>query len=261
MQQPKYTMHGQWHKSPDVVECAKLVNMLHSEFVIREDIAFILMLSSVITCPSMTSLFRDLLKSALLQQQNTDVPRDAALDIMAQFHENGLPAIAKQEIEAFTINSWRDMPSALHIDRVVSGFRSNRGKIVKFCQKTGGGDHGPQPVSRARGVWRPKQQAQQVRWWVWRLPSGSFSSPVAPRTRQRRTAESHDADGHGRWFVRKTPIASSEWHADRDVAVPVHVSTVHGKQARAPRRPQYVRRAVLGIPQIRFAVFRRRPGQ
>ena len=86
MQQPKYTMHGQWHKSPDVVECVKLANMLHSEFVIREDIAFILMLSSVITCPSMTSLFRDLLKSALLQQQNTDDPRDAALARGRQEH-------------------------------------------------------------------------------------------------------------------------------------------------------------------------------
>jgi len=119
MQQPKYTMHGQWHKSPDVVECVKLANMLHSEFVIREDIAFILMLSSVITCPSMTSLFRDLLKSALLQQLNTDDPRDAALDIMAQFHERGLPAIAKQEIEAFvpTPEIWKH--SAFHLDHGV----------------------------------------------------------------------------------------------------------------------------------------------
>jgi hypothetical protein len=26
MQQPKYTMHGQWHKSPDVVECDDAVD-------------------------------------------------------------------------------------------------------------------------------------------------------------------------------------------------------------------------------------------
>jgi hypothetical protein len=133
VQRPRYKMHGMWHKAPDVVENVKLANMLHNEWIMEEDIACILMLSSVITCPSMTSLFCNLLKSALLRTD--DHPRDAALDIMAQFHERGLPAIAKQEIEAFTINSWRDIPSALHINRVVSGFRSNRGKIIKFCQK------------------------------------------------------------------------------------------------------------------------------
>ena len=133
VQRPGYKKHGMWHKAPDVVENVKLANMLYNEWIMEEDIACILMLSSVITCPSMTSLFCNLLESALLRTD--DHPRDAALDIMAQFHERGLPAIAKQEIEAFTINSWRDIPNALHIDRVVSGFRSNRDKIIKFCKK------------------------------------------------------------------------------------------------------------------------------
>ena len=139
MQQPEYTKHGQWYESLDVVANVKLANMLHSKRVAREVLVFILMLSSVVTCPSMTSLFCELLSCQLLSlmsliHQNAD-PCDVALDIMAQFHERGLPAIAKPEIEAFTVNSWRDIPSARHIDRVVSGFRSNRARIVNFCPK------------------------------------------------------------------------------------------------------------------------------
>ena len=127
--------HGMWHDQADVVEVNELVQMLLSQKVSVKDGAYILVLGSVVTCPSMTVLFRELIQAILCDARPVQCDlRSAALRALARFEECGLSEVAELEIKDYTANALRAIPSAMHIGDVVRGFEKNKKKIDAFCQ-------------------------------------------------------------------------------------------------------------------------------
>ena len=75
-----------------------------------------------------------------------------ALMLLNNFFKRKLSEIAKSEIQAFTMRPFCT-PSAVKLDRVVTGFQHNQDKIKAFCKKkTGDGDRRRQHFQQTRGV-------------------------------------------------------------------------------------------------------------
>ena len=121
-----HSQHGECKDQADVALNKELYQMMAR--VHMDQRIYILMLSSVVTCPSMTMLLREKLKEFMDHRrhaghalESVDL-RDAAQCILTKFSERGLSEIAKSEIQAFAMRPGCT-PSATNIGRVVDGFR------------------------------------------------------------------------------------------------------------------------------------------
>ena len=129
--------HGKCENQADGVGNEELYNWMLSAAVPLNQRICIMMLSSVVTCPSMTALLYEQLK----ERMGIHFDRghnagcfdlyDAALLRLTKFSTHGLSEIAKSEIRVFTMRPGCT-PSASNIDKVVDGFRKNDRKIDAF---------------------------------------------------------------------------------------------------------------------------------
>ena len=177
--------HGKCENQADVVRNKELHNWMLSASLPLDQRIYIMMLSSVVTCPSMTALFHELLKQRtdhILSFASTCAAfcidlRGVAKSILEKFSERGLSEIAKPEIQAFTMRPGCT-PSASNIDKVVDGFWNNHRKIDAFVEQlaaatTGGSIFNEREVydnlhvtlSTCGGGYGPYQAARFLRLW------------------------------------------------------------------------------------------------
>ena len=188
--------HGKCENQADVVRNKELYNWMLSTAVPLDQRIYIMMLSSVVTCPSMTALFHELLKQRtdhILSFASTCIDlRGVAKSILGKFSERGLSEIAKPEIQAFTMRPGCT-PSASNIDKVVDGFWNNHRKIDAFVEQlaaatTGGSIFNEREVydnlhvtlSTCGGGYGPYQAARFLRLWF--FIHGKVDLPGRPTT-------------------------------------------------------------------------------
>ena len=190
--------HGKCENQADVVRNKELYNWMLSTAVPLDQRIYIMMLSSVVTCPSMTALFHEQLKQrmdlhlGLGHNAGCFDLRDAARLRLTHFSKHSLSKIAKSEIQVFTMRPGCT-PSASNIDKVVDGFWNNHRKIDAFVEQlaaatTGGSIFNEREVydnlhvtlSTCGGGYGPYQAARFLRLWF--FIHGKVDLPGRPTT-------------------------------------------------------------------------------